>query len=39
MITIITDKPIRSVEIKEYGVDSYIDKVTNKKVYRVVTGI
>ncbi len=35
MITIITDKPIRSVEIKEYGVDSYIDKVTNKKVYRV----
>ena len=35
MITIITDKPIRSIDIKGYGVDSYIDKITNKRVYRV----
>ncbi len=35
MITIITEKPSRSIEIKGYGVDSYIDKVTNQKVYRV----
>ena len=35
MITIITEKPSRSIEIKGYGVDSYIDKATEKKVYRV----
>lgn len=35
MITIITEKPTRSIDIKGYGVDSYIDKITNKKVYRV----
>ena len=35
MITIITEKPVRSIQIKGYGVDSYIDSATNKKVYRV----
>lgn len=35
MITIITEKPTRSIDIKGYGVDSYIDKITNKKVYSV----
>ena len=34
MITIITDKPTRSIDIKGYGVDSYIDK-NNKRIYRV----
>lgn len=34
MITIITDKPTRSIDIKGYGVDSYIDK-GGKKIYRV----
>jgi len=34
MITIITEKPIRSIEIKGYGVDSYVDK-NGKKIYRV----
>ena len=35
MITIITEKPNRSIDIKGYGVDSYIDKISGKKVYRV----
>ena len=35
MITVITEKPVRSIAIKGYGVDSYIDSTTNKKVYRV----
>ena len=35
MITIITEKPVRSIAIKGYGVDSYIDSATNKRVYRV----
>lgn len=34
MITIITEKPNRSIEIKGYGVDSYVDK-NNKRIYRV----
>ena len=34
MITVITDKPTRSIDIKGYGVDSYIDK-NNKRIYRV----
>ena len=34
MITIITEKPNRSVDILGYGVDSYIDK-NGKKIYRV----
>lgn len=35
MITIITEKPSRSIDIKGYGVNAYIDKETGKKVYRV----
>ena len=34
MITIITEKPNRSIDIKGYGVDSYTDK-EGKKIYRV----
>jgi len=34
MITIITEKPVRSIDVKGYGVDSYVDK-NGKKVYRV----
>ena len=35
MITIITEKPCRSIEIKGYGLDFYVDSTTNKRVYRV----
>ena len=35
MITVITEKPSRSIEIKGYGVDSYTDKITGKVVHRV----
>ena len=35
MITIITEKPCRSVEIKGYGLDFYTDTSTGKRVYRV----
>ena len=34
MITIVTEKPVRSIEVKGYGVDSYVDK-NGKKIYRV----
>lgn len=34
MITIITERPVRSIDIKGYGVDSYVDK-SGKKIYRV----
>ena len=34
MITVVTEKPVRSIEIKGYGVDSYVDK-NGKKIYRV----
>ena len=34
MITVITEKPNRSIEIKGYGADSYVDK-NGKKIYRV----
>ena len=34
MITVITEKPTRSIDIKGYGVDSYVDK-GKKKIYRV----
>ena len=34
MITVITEKPVRSIDVKGYGVDSYVDK-NGKKIYRV----
>ncbi len=34
MITVITEKPMRSIEIKGYGVDSYMDRNDNR-IYRV----
>ena len=34
MITIITERPFRSINIQGYGVDSYTDK-SGKKIYRV----
>lgn len=34
MITIITERPVRSIDVIGYGVDSYTDK-NGKKVYRV----
>ena len=34
MITIITEKPVRSIDIIGYGVDSYKDK-NNKEIWRV----
>ena len=34
MITVITERPVRSINIIGYGVDSYTDK-NGKKVYRV----
>lgn len=34
MITIVTDKPVRSIDVVGYGVDSYTDK-NGKKIYRV----
>ena len=34
MITIVTERPVRSIDIVGYGVDSYTDK-NGKKVYRV----
>lgn len=35
MINIITTKPPRTVSVDSYGVSSYIDKKTNKTVYKV----
>lgn len=34
MITVIKEKPVYSIDVKGYGVDSYVDK-NGKKVYRV----
>ena len=34
MITIVTERPVRSIDVFGYGVDSYIDK-SGKKIYRV----
>lgn len=34
MITIVTEKPFRSIDVIGYGVDSYYDK-NQKKIYRV----
>ena len=39
MMTIITDKPARTIDVVGYGIDSYVDKSGNKiwKVYGVVS--
>ena len=34
MITIVTERPVRSIDVVGYGVDSYTDK-NGKKIYRV----
>ncbi len=39
MITIITERPERSIDVMGYGIDSYVDKSGNKiwKVYGIVS--
>ena len=39
MITIITERPERSIDVMGYGINSYVDKSGNKiwKVYGIVS--